>query len=49
MALAWLIGTAKPMFAARELMAELIPITSPRELISGPPLLPKLMAASVWM
>ncbi|MND09328.1 hypothetical protein D3C83_325650 [compost metagenome] len=44
---AWLIGTAKPMLLARELMAELIPITSPRALISGPPLLPKLIAASV--
>jgi len=42
-----LIGTAKPMFAARELIAALIPITSPRALISGPPLFPKLIAASV--
>src|SRR5262249_24517099 len=32
---------------ARELMAALMPITSPRALMSGPPLLPKLMAASV--
>ena len=48
-ALAPLIGTAKPMPLARELIAALIPITSPRELISGPPLLPKLIAASVWM
>jgi hypothetical protein len=30
-----LIGTAKPMFDARELIAELMPITSPRALISG--------------
>ena len=37
------------MFDARELTAALIPMTSPRALISGPPLLPKLMAASVWM
>ena len=37
------------MLLVRELIAELIPITSPRVLISGPPLLPKLMAASVWM
>jgi hypothetical protein len=43
------MGTANPMLLARELMAELIPITSPRELISGPPLFPKLIAASVWM
>jgi len=42
-----LIGTAKPMFAARELIAALMPMTSPRALMSGPPLLPKLMAASV--
>ena len=48
-ATAWLIGTAKPMLLARELIAELMPITSPRALISGPPLLPKLIAASVWM
>ena len=47
MATAWLIGTAKPMFDARELNAELMPTTWPRALISGPPLLPKLMAASV--
>ena len=46
---AWLIGTAKPMLLARELIAELMPMTSPRALISGPPLLPKLIAASVWM
>jgi hypothetical protein len=26
-----------------------MPTTWPRLLISGPPLLPKLMAASVWM
>jgi hypothetical protein len=29
-------------------MAELMPITSPRVLTSGPPELPGLMAASVW-
>jgi hypothetical protein len=28
MARAWLIGTAKPMFDARELIAALMPITS---------------------
>ena len=49
MAIAWLIGTAKPMLAARELTAALMPTTSPRALISGPPLFPRLMAASVWM
>jgi hypothetical protein len=49
MATAWLIGTANPMLLARELIAELMPITSPLALISGPPLLPKLIAASVWM
>ena len=48
-ATAWLIGSAKPMLDARELIAELMPTTSPRELMSGPPLLPKLIAASVWM
>ena len=48
-ATAWLIGTANPMLLARELIAELMPTTSPAELISGPPLLPKLIAASVWM
>jgi len=30
-------------------MAVLIPTTSPRAFISGPPELPKLIAASVWM
>jgi len=30
-------------------MAVLIPISSPRALISAPPELPGLMAASVWM
>jgi len=42
-------GTAKPMFCAAALMAVLMPMISPRVLISGPPLLPKLIAASVWM
>jgi hypothetical protein len=32
-----------------ETMAVLMPITSPRTLNSGPPELPRLMAASVWM
>jgi hypothetical protein len=30
-------------------MAELIPMASPAALMSGPPELPGLMAASVWM
>jgi hypothetical protein len=30
-------------------MAVLMPTTSPRALISGPPLFPGLMDASVWM
>ena len=46
---AWLIGIAKPMLRALRLIAAFMPITSPRALISGPPLLPKLIAASVWM
>ena len=47
--MARLIGTAKPMLLPRALIAALMPMTSPRALISGPPLLPKLIAASVWM
>ena len=43
------MGTEKPMLRARQLMAEFTPMASPRELISGPPLFPKLIAASVWM
>ena len=46
-----LIGMAKPMPSLPpELlaMAVLMPMTSPRRLTSGPPLLPGLMAASVW-
>ena len=42
-------GTANPMFCAGRNMAVLMPMTSPLTLISGPPELPKLMAASVWM
>ena len=49
MAIAWLMGMAKPMLLARWLIAALMPTTSPRALMSGPPLLPKLIAASVWM
>ena len=44
-----LIGTAKPMFCAGRNIAVLIPMTSPLTLMSGPPELPKLIAASVWM
>jgi hypothetical protein len=47
MAVARLIGTAKPILLPRALTAALIPMTSPRALISGPPLFPKLIAASV--
>ncbi len=45
----WLIGIANPMFDACALSAVVMPTTSPRALISGPPLLPRLIAASVWM
>ena len=48
------MGTAKPMprlpaCARSEMMAVLTPITSPRTLSSGPPELPGLIAASVWI
>ena len=45
-------GTAKPMPTEpppRLKIAVLMPMTSPRALISGPPLLPGLIDASVWM
>ncbi len=45
-------GTAKPMPMEPpegEMMAVLMPTTSPCMLKSGPPELPRLMAASVWM
>ena len=45
-------GTAKPMPIEPpdgEMIAVLMPITSPSRLNSGPPELPRLMAASVWM
>jgi hypothetical protein len=45
-------GTAKPMPIeppVGEMMAVFTPITSPSRLNSGPPELPRLMAASVWM
>ena len=44
-------GTAKPMPIEPpegEMIAVLMPITSPSMLNSGPPELPLLMAASVW-
>ncbi len=50
--LARLIGIAKPMPTLPPLwlkMAVVIPTTSPRSLNSGPPELPGLMGASVWM
>ncbi len=47
------MGMAKPMpelcSAPLEAIMVLMPMTSPRELSSGPPELPGLMAASVWM
>ena len=51
-ATAVLDGTAKPMPIEPpegEMIAVLTPITSPSRLNSGPPELPRLMAASVWM
>ena len=54
--LAMLEGMAKPMPMLPPLpakpevtMLEVMPMTSPLMLMSGPPLLPRLMAASVWM
>ena len=50
--LAVLEGTEKPMPTEPpdgEKMAVLMPITSPLRLNSGPPELPLLMAASVWI
>ena len=43
------MGMAKPMPLPCGLMAVLMPTTCPRRLKSGPPLLPGLMLASVWM
>ena len=45
-------GTEKPIPIdppEGEMIAVLMPITSPSRLNSGPPELPRLMAASVWM
>ena len=46
-----LIGTANPTPepSCGETIAVLMPTTSPRRLKSGPPELPELIAASVWM
>src|SRR5206468_936004 len=48
---AWSMGMAKPMFWAPLSVATavLMPITWPDRLTSGPPELPGLMAASVWI
>ena len=46
--LARLIGMAKPMPSAELAIAVLMPMTAPLASSSGPPLLPGLMAASVW-
>lgn len=43
------IGIAKPIPSASEEVAVLMPMTSPAALISGPPELPALIAASVWI
>ena len=44
-----LLATAKQMPCAPAITAVLMPITSPREDTSGPPELPGLSAASVWI
>ena len=46
---AMLIGIAKPMPLAFAAIAVLIPMTLPPASRSGPPLLPGLIAASVWI
>ncbi len=49
---AMLLGTAKPTPAevpVREAIAVLTPTSSPRRFTSGPPELPGLIAASVWI
>ena len=48
-ALAALMGIAKPRPSALPATAVLIPTTAPLASRSGPPLLPGLIAASVWM
>ena len=50
--IAVLIGTAKPRPSLPPLwvaICSLMPMTSPRPLMRGPPELPGLIAASVWM
>ena len=42
-------GTAKQIPCAPAITAVLMPITRPRESTSGPPELPGLSAASVWI
>lgn len=49
MPLAAAIGIAKPRLSPSAEVAELIPMTSPAAFTRGPPELPALMAASVWM
>src|SRR2546423_15646378 len=46
---AMLIGIAKPIPLLLAAIAVLIPMTLPAASRSGPPLLPGLIAASVWM
>ena len=43
------MGMAKPMPAPSEWMAVFTPTSSPATVRSGPPELPGLMAALVWM
>jgi len=43
------MGMANPMPWPDGFTAALIPMTAPRASSSGPPELPGLMAASVWM
>ena len=44
-----LLGTAKPIPCPFSLIAVLTPTTRPRTSTRGPPLLPWLIEASVWM
>jgi hypothetical protein len=44
-----LIGTAKPMPLPVDVIAVLMPMTLPSMSKSGPPELPGLIEASVWM
>ena len=46
---AMLIGIEKPMPVESRAIAVLMPMTAPVASSSGPPLLPGLIAASVWM